>query len=595
MAIIKKGTYRFNDVLSVIPYDVFKKSANSTERRQILAEHGLDITPVSLTLEGISVTITRISLANAFGDMYTDGEPTVFYEEIVVNIDVSGQSVEAGFDAYKAASQTVTIPKDSEVSAEFAVWFAENTKRIIKAGTYRFNDVLERIRVARSLNFYIPFSFALNDNGSIIKEDTPLYCVAFDWKTFDVLRYVTVEGESILAYGETDSGFAWDVMWAIASDGLGTDAPDFLKGYGQTIIIPEDAEVDEAFAAWFAENTKRKQFTKLNIGDVAYSSGGKCFKRLTTEQPTTLAAGLYDADDNLVAFWDTLVNAYGMDCEKNYTSSSYMTDKASPYYVLTKYSWLANGVKLIIGSDITNIGDYAFFNCTGLTSVVIGDSVTRIGKSAFDSCFDLTEVVMPTSVENICIRAFGYIAIDLKYRGTEEQWNAITKEVYWDSNASVTITYNYTMDQPEEPPTDEPTEEFVPFTVTADNRTMIGYTGSTTKLVIPETFQDYDGTNYRVVAIYDGAFYGCTNLTSAVIPNGVKSIGYEAFRNCAGLSSIVIPDSVTSIGKWAFLACINLKSIKYRGTEERWNAISKGDDWDKETYNYTITYNYTGE
>ena len=35
-----------------------------------------------------------------------------------------------------------------------------------------------------------------------------------------------------------------------------------------------------------------------------------------------------------------------------------------------------------------------------------------------------------------------------------------------------------------------------------------------------------------------------------------------------------------------------LTSIKYRGTEEQWNAISKGSMWDYEIGAYTITYNY---
>jgi len=52
---------------------------------------------------------------------------------------------------------------------------------------------------------------------------------------------------------------------------------------------------------------------------------------------------------------------------------------------------------------------------------------------------------------------------------------------------------------------------------------------------------------------------------------------------------------VTSIGDWAFESCSSLTSIKYRGTEDQWNAIAKASDWDYEAGNYTIIYNYTGE
>ena len=37
----------------------------------------------------------------------------------------------------------------------------------------------------------------------------------------------------------------------------------------------------------------------------------------------------------------------------------------------------------IIPGSVTSIGDYAFYGCTGLTSVTIPDSVTSIGDGAF--------------------------------------------------------------------------------------------------------------------------------------------------------------------------------------------------------------------
>ncbi|MDE6775588.1 MAG: leucine-rich repeat domain-containing protein, partial [Ruminococcus sp.] len=40
----------------------------------------------------------------------------------------------------------------------------------------------------------------------------------------------------------------------------------------------------------------------------------------------------------------------------------------------------------IDGLPVTGIGDYAFFDCSGLTSVTIPDSVISIGESAFGDC-----------------------------------------------------------------------------------------------------------------------------------------------------------------------------------------------------------------
>ena len=59
-----------------------------------------------------------------------------------------------------------------------------------------------------------------------------------------------------------------------------------------------------------------------------------------------------------------------------------------------------------IPQGVTSIGNYAFYGCTGLTSVTIPDSVTSIGYCAFDGCTSLTSVTIPDSVTSIEYCAF---------------------------------------------------------------------------------------------------------------------------------------------------------------------------------------------
>lgn len=64
-----------------------------------------------------------------------------------------------------------------------------------------------------------------------------------------------------------------------------------------------------------------------------------------------------------------------------------------------------------------------------------------------------------------------------------------------------------------------------------------------------------------VTSIENYAFEGCSSLASVLIGNSVTAIGMEAFRGCSSLTSVTIPNSVTSIGTCAFEGCSRLETI----------------------------------
>ena len=64
-----------------------------------------------------------------------------------------------------------------------------------------------------------------------------------------------------------------------------------------------------------------------------------------------------------------------------------------------------------------------------------------------------------------------------------------------------------------------------------------------------------------VTSIDDWAFFACIDMTSVMIPDGVTSIGAFAFYCCRGLSSVIIPSKVKTIEHAAFSNCSSLTAV----------------------------------
>ena len=85
---------------------------------------------------------------------------------------------------------------------------------------------------------------------------------------------------------------------------------------------------------------------------------------------------------------------------------------------------------------------------------------------------------------------------------------------------------------------------------------------------MPESYSGAYTIPDGIASIADYAFEDCSSLTSVTIPNSVTSIGYLAFGGCRSLTSVTIGNSVTSIENSVFSGCSSLTSIEFPASLE---------------------------
>lgn len=304
-----------------------------------------------------------------------------------------------------------------------------------------------------------------------------------------------------------------------------------------SITIPNSVTTIGRSAFWGCSGLK-----SVTIGNSVTSIGCYAFWDCSGLTSITIPNSVTEIEDDAFDGCSGLTSIRVEDGNTKYDSR----DNCNAIIETTTNTLIRGCQNTIIPNSVTSIGDYAFWGCSGLTSITIPNSVSEIGDGAFDNCSALASIVVTEGNPNF---SSGDGVLFNKNKTTLIRYPiGQTKKTYTIPNSVSEIGYGAFDD----------CSALASIVVAEGNPNYSSEDGvlfnkNKTKLIkypLGKTQKEYVIPN-SVTNIGEGAFDSCEHLESISIPNNVTIIEEFAFHNCK-YTSIEIPSSLVEIGEDAF-------------------------------------------
>ena len=108
-------------------------------------------------------------------------------------------------------------------------------------------------------------------------------------------------------------------------------------------------------------------------------------------------------------------------------------------------SYLGDSENVVIPSNVTTIGNGAFYGCSNIQSIELTNHVTLIRENALYGCSSLASIKMSNSMQKIesnAIMKCEYLKT-IQYNGTMDEWNLIDRELNSINTAIVGVNIEY--------------------------------------------------------------------------------------------------------------------------------------------------------